>query len=154
MYCGDLRHGHQIDLPLEMAVIGLRHQSLCNSIGNFQPKLTGCRIGEGDDQKFMDIFALTDDAIHNPIHQNLGLTGACRGGNKQGAALIVHNSLLLRGKSVFSHPLHLRSFPKIPWHSELPDKTAGGTARLFDKFHCNHNTRRDRDFCPGRRVLQ
>ena len=69
----------EVQLTAKMAVVGLLRQSLAQCRRNFGAKLCCGGVGEGDDQKFVDVFPLPANFLHHPVHQNLGFTGTGSG---------------------------------------------------------------------------
>ena len=121
---------HQVHLPLKMAILGLGCKSLADGGGDLATKLCGGGVGEGDDQKFVDILPLLLDPGHDPIHQHLCFAGTGSSGHQQGAAAIVYHSLLL------GRQFHISHFPLLlPFRLPDPSDTRGQ----------NRNSGRDRD---------
>ena len=91
----DVRLIYQQQLALEMAVAGTaRHaatQLLCNAL----PQLGGGGLGEGDDEKVVQIRPLLPQhPAEQSLHQHLRLPAACRGGYQHPSAPVLHRSAL------------------------------------------------------------
>ena len=109
---GNLRQKQPLHLLLQPG-FGVFRDFFRQLGGNLAAQLAGCRLGIGNDQKFVQIGRGDGvfQVFHQPVHQHLGLSGACRGGDQELAAPVIHSHLLLHCELIRHGP---SPFPPRP----------------------------------------
>ena len=113
----DLREIHARQLPLQMPVVRRAGKRLGNARGDLAAQLRRGGSCVCNDQKFIEVGGVcgVGQIAHQPVDQNLRLSGACRRRNEQRAAPILRRSPLLRRCADLSHaPASFQAPARIP----------------------------------------